>query len=169
MISAILAHTPVWVWVLLAALTALGLWQTRPRDLSLTRVMVVPRVMMALSAAGVLSAFGAAPAALLAWGAGVGVALLVVRGLVQVPGARWSPDTATLHVPGNALPLVLILGLFLIKYVVGATLALHPQLGADVPFAAACSLGYGLFSGTFLARAMNLRALAGAPRALQTA
>lgn len=37
---AIVQHSPAWVWGLLAALVALGLWQARARELSLTRVTV---------------------------------------------------------------------------------------------------------------------------------
>ena len=65
-----------------------------------------------------------------------------------------------LHVPGSWLPLVLIVGLFCIKYFAGASLALHPALASDSSFAGLCSLAYGSFSGLFLARALSLRSLA---------
>ena len=46
MFIAILQHTPVWVWGLLAVLVTLGLSQTRSRELSLTRVTVLPLVLL---------------------------------------------------------------------------------------------------------------------------
>jgi hypothetical protein len=160
MIAAILQHTPGWVWGLLAALTALGLSQVRDREVSLARVTVLPLVMIALSASGVISVFGSAPVAIGAWVAGVGAALALGRRGVSARGARWSAQAATLHVPGSWLPLVLILALFCIKYGVGVGTAMNPALAHDTGFAAIVSFAYGAFSGLFMARALSLRQLA---------
>ena len=166
MFIAIVQHTPVWVWGLLSALVWLGLSQTRPRDVSLLRVTILPLAMIALSLSGVFSAFGHFPVALGGWAAGVGAALAFVRQAVAVRGASWSRETATLRVPGSWLPLGLILALFLIKYAAGVSLALHPALATDASFAGACSLAYGVFSGLFMARALSLRSLAHESRSL---
>lgn len=160
MFIAILQHTPVWVWGLLTALIALGLWQTRDREMSLTRVTVLPLVLIALSASGVLSAFGHLPVAVGGWAAGVGVALTFGRHFIAVRGARWSAQTGLLHVPGSWLPLAMILGLFCVKYFAGVNLAMHPALATDATFAGLCSLAYGTFSGLFFARALSLRSMA---------
>ena len=160
MFIAIIQHTPAWVWGLLAALMGLGLWQTRDREMTLTRITILPLVLIALSLSGVLKVFGPLPTALGAWAAGVGAALMIGRQLVAVRGARWSAQTGLLHVPGSWLPLVLIVGLFCIKYIAGASLGMHPALAHDTTFAGVCSLAYGGFSGLFLTRAMSLRSLA---------
>jgi len=160
MLASILQHTPVRVWGLLAGLIALGLWQTRDRELPLLRVTVLPLAMIVLSASGVLSAFGHFPVALGGWAAGVGAALAFGRQFVAMRGARWSAQAGQLHVPGSWLPLALMVGLFCIKYVAGVSLALHPALVHDAAFASLCSLAYGGFSGLFLARAQSLRLLA---------
>lgn len=160
MFIAILQHTPGWVWGLLTALAALGLWQTRDREMTLARVTILPLVLIALSLSGVLNAFGHFPVALGGWAAGAGAALAFGRQLLAVRGARWSADAGLLHVPGSWLPLVLIVGLFCIKYFAGASLVMHPTLAGDASFAGLCSLAYGSFSGLFLARAMSLRGLA---------
>lgn len=170
MFTEIIRHTPYWVWLLLIKLLALGLWQTHARQMSLMRVTILPLVLMALSLAGVFSAFGPLPIALIAWFVGVGAALGFGREVVAVRAAHWSAQTALLHVPGSWLPLVLIVGLFTIKYVAGATLAIYPGLATDSAFAGLCSLAYGSFSGLFLARALSLRSHAtGGARGLQTA
>jgi len=163
MFIAIVQHTPVWVWGLLAVLVALGLSQTRDRQVSLVRVTVLPLVMIALSVSGVFSAFGHSPAALGGWAAGVGAALAFGRRLVAVRGAAWSQQTAMLHVPGSWVPLALIVALFALKYFVGVSLALHHELAADTGFAGAISLAYGGFSGLFLLRGLSLRRLAKRP------
>jgi hypothetical protein len=166
MFIAIVQHTPVWVWGLLTALVGLGLAQSRDRELSLKRVTILPLVLLALSAGGVLSAFGHAPVAPVAlggWGTGLAAALTLGRHFVAVRGAAWLAGSATLRVPGSWLPLVLIVALFSLKYFVGVSLALHPALANEAAFAGTCSLAYGAFSGLFAARALSLRALARTP------
>lgn len=163
MFIAIVQHTPVWVWGLLAVLVALGLSQTRDRQVSLARVTVLPLVMIALSVSGVLSAFGQSPVALGGWAAGVGAVLAFGRQFIAVRGAAWSQQTGKLHVPGSWVPLALIVALFALKYFVGVSLALHHALAADTGFAASISVAYGGFSGVFLARGLWLRQLAKRP------
>ena len=165
----IVQHTPVWVWGLLAMLIALGLAQARDREMSLTRATVLPLVMIALSLSGVFSAFGHFPAALGSWAAGVGAALVFGRHVTVAHGATWSSRTGNLSVPGSWLPLALTVGLFSLKYVAGVSLALHPWLATDTAFASLISLGYGLFSGLFLARGLSLRNLARRPAGLLAA
>ena len=164
---AIVQHTPAWVWGLLAALVALGLWQTRSREISLTRVTVLPLVLTAFSLSGVLSAFGHLPVAFLAWAAGIATALVLARKAVTMRGAYWSAGRGVLHVPGSWLPLVLIVGLFAVKYGAGVSPSLAPALASDATFAGLCSLAYGTFSGLFLARALALRSLATRPATMQ--
>ena len=157
---AIVQHTPAWVWGLLAALVAIGLRQTRPLEMSLTRATVLPLVLTALSLGGALSAFGHMPVALAAWAAGVATAIGLARKAVTVRGASWAARRGLLQVPGSWLPLGLIVSLFAVKYGAGVSLALAPMLASDTSFAGLCSLAYGSFSGLFLARALSLRSLA---------
>ncbi|HWI11450.1 MAG TPA: DUF6622 family protein [Burkholderiaceae bacterium] len=166
---AILQHTPAWVWAVFVALIAYGLTQTRPREMGLLRVTLLPLAMIALSLSGVFRAFGHAPLALGGWAAGVGAALSFARNLVEARGARWLAASGTIHVPGSWLPLALIVGLFAVKYVAGAGLAIRPALAADPLFAGLCGLGYGSFGGLLLARGWGLRRLADRSQALQTA
>ena len=169
MFIAILQHTPIRVWALLAALIGLGLTQARDREIGLLRATILPLAMVALSASGVLSAFGHFPVALGGWATGLAAALSLAREAVAARGARWSTETGLLHVPGSWLPLVLIVGLFCIKYIAGVSLAINPALAFDARFAGTCSLAYGAFSGLFLARALTLLRLATRPAALNAA
>jgi hypothetical protein len=160
MFIAILQHTPIRVWALLGALIALGLTQARDREIGLLLVTILPLAMVAVSASGVLSAFGHFPVALGGWATGLAAALSLARNAVAVRGARWSTETGLLHVPGSWLPLALIVGLFWIKYIAGVSMAINPALALDARFAGPCSLAYGAFSGLFLARALPLLRLA---------
>lgn len=160
LLTNIVQHTPTWVWGLLAGLVALGWSQTQDREMTLARITVLPLVMLALSFSGVVSTFAHATIAIVAWAAGVAAALWIGKHVVQVRGASWSASRGVMHVPGSWLPMVLIVVLFMIKYGVGASLAIHPELVRTTAFCGFCGLAYGVFSGLFAARAIGLRRLA---------
>lgn len=163
MILRILANTPPWVWGLLAALLALGISQMFARSASLPRVILLPAAMTGLALYGIFSLFGANPAALLAWCATAALAVPAVLRQPLPAGTRYDVAARRFVLPGSALPLLLILGIFLTKYVVGVTLAMEPALGGDALFAPAVSAVYGAFSGIFLGRALRLWRLAKRP------
>jgi hypothetical protein len=152
----IITHTPFWVWIALAALVAIGIAQSKPRTMSRTRAAIRPVLFALLSLVGVIQAFGASPAALLAWIAGAALAATVLRSAVAVRGAEWRPSTGQVSVPGSWIPMMLILGLFLTKYLVGVCLALHREWAADAGFSVAASLAYGVFAGLLWARGRSV-------------
>ncbi|HRP28636.1 MAG TPA: hypothetical protein PLG77_09440 [Burkholderiaceae bacterium] len=160
MLIHILQGTPLWVWGLLALLVILGVSQSMPRRVSARRIVIVPAIMLALSLAGVVTAFGAQPLAIAAWAAGVGLAIAFGIDAVAPRGARYARESARFDVPGSWLPMGLILGLFCIKYGVGVGLVMTPALAANTPFEIAVAFVYGAFSGLFAARAIALRRLA---------
>ncbi len=163
----ILQGTPAHIWAVLAGLIALGVSQSRPRTLSSTRVALLPLVLIALSLAGVTTSFSFSAGALLAWLAGLGVALAAAPRLLPAPRARWTEARDAVHVAGSWLPLALIVGLFAIKYAAGASLAMHPALSHETLFAVPVGFAYGLFGGTFAARGWQMwRGRAAAPVAV---
>ena len=50
----------------------------------------------------------------------------------------------------------LILGLFITKYVAGVEVAMNPTLSKDLEFAIGFSALFGVFSGVFIARAVQV-------------
>jgi hypothetical protein len=161
----ILRGTPTWVWGLLAALLALGISQLRDRRAGLLRVTLLPVGMALFSALGTSSALGMSPqrdAAVAVWlASGFLLFLAVAPGN---SGASYDPVRRTFTLPGSAAPLALILGIFLVKYVVGVELALAPQLVRDPHFALTVAGLYGALSGIFIGRAARLWRLALADR-----
>jgi uncharacterized membrane protein len=163
MIVQFLGRTPLWVWPLLAALIALGLSQARARSASLARITVMPVAMTGFSVWGTVSAFGGSPMfgyVMLAWMFAAAVMLAVVAPTALPRGTAYDVPTRTFSLPGSWGPLVLILGIFLTKYAVGATLALQPGMARHGLFALAVGGLYGLFSGIFAGRAARLWRLA---------
>lgn len=165
MLLAIVQRTPVWVWVLLAALIALGVSQCFTRSAGLRRVLLVPIAMTLFSGWGIYSAFGGAAhrgEILALWLALTCAAAALSLWLHRAPpaGTRYDPSSRRFRLPGSAWPMLLIVGIFLVKYVVGVELALQPALAQDSHFAMQIALVYGFINGLFAARAGRLLRLA---------
>lgn len=158
----VLRQTPVWVWGLLAAFLALGLSQLRARTASLARVSLMPLAMTLFSVSGTYSAFGATPhrgLAITAWLiAAVFAFALVARG--RAHGVQYDPARRLYRLPGSVAPLLLIVGIFLVKYVVGVDLTMAPQLVQDTQYVLCVAALYGAFTGFFVGRASRLWRLA---------
>jgi len=166
MLLQIILHTPKWVFAVFVLLVWLGARQLLSGSVSLAKVTVMPIAMTALSVFGVLSAFGDSLGALLGWAAAA-VALTALVLQRPLPATtRYDAAAREFHVAGSAVPLMLMMGIFLTKYVVGVSLALHPELRHQAAFALGVPALYGAFSGIFAARAARLWRLAAASGAM---
>lgn len=161
----IVQQTPYWVWGLLAGLLALGASQMFERSAGLPRMLATPVAMAALSAYGLVAAFG--PSGEVARAVGVWLAAaLTTAGLAlwlqpcAAPGTQYAPHTRTFKLPGSAMPLALIVGIFTVKYLVTVELTLQPSLARDGTFALQIATLYGVFNGLFAARAVRLLRMA---------
>jgi uncharacterized membrane protein (GlpM family) len=165
-IGAILRNTPTWVWGLLAGLVALGASQLRDRTASFFRVSLMPVAMTAFSVWGTFTALGRSGAlagAIAVWLVAAGIAFAVLaQGRAN---ARFDPVRRVYHLPGSFVPLLLIVGVFLVKYVVGVELAMAPRLMQDTQYALTVAALYGAFTGIFVGRASRLWRLALRPAA----
>ena len=161
----VLRQTPLWVWGLLAAFLALGVSQLRDRSASLARVSLMPVAMTVFSVSGTYSAFGATPHLALAISAWLIAAVLafalVARG--RADDVQYDPAQRLYRLPGSVAPLLLIVGIFLVKYVVGVDLTMAPQLVRDTPYVLSVAALYGAFTGVFVGRAARLWRLAMRP------
>jgi hypothetical protein len=157
----ILRNTPAWVWGLLAGLLALGTTQLRDRTAGLVRVSLLPLGMTVFSIVGTLSALRASPhltGAMVAWLVAASVAFALVA-----PGraaARFDAGLRVYRLSGSVVPLLLIVGIFLVKYGVGVELAMAPRLIEDSQYALTVAALYGAFTGVFVGRASRLWRLA---------
>ena len=143
---------PLWVFGLLAGLIALGIRQSRTRVVKPAVVAGIAAALLGLSRYGVASGFGATPLPLAAWALGVGTALALAgrvvapRGLARVGQA--------VRVPGSWWPLVLMLGIFAGKTVLGVAHGMHAAAEHQTWFIVSASLLFGLLSGAFASRAL---------------
>lgn len=162
----ILKHTPHWVWLILAAITLLGVMQLREHRIPRIRLLIAPIVLGVYSLWGASSVFGAA--AVPAWLAGMVLALLANRAL------RW-PRTVEVAADGRVVlrgspwPLLLMWALFAMRYAVAVTLVFHPAWARDGVMAIGVAALYGLLSGLFTARAWRVLQSARWPGSVQAA
>jgi hypothetical protein len=160
-IGPILRNTPTWVWGLLAGLLVLGATQLRDRTASLARVSLLPVAMTVFSVWGTFTALGGSP--LRAGVAGVWLVAAVLLFAATAPGrsiAQYDPAQRIYTLPGSAVPLLLVVGIFLVKYVVGVELAMAPRLVQDTQYALTVAGLYGALTGIFIGRAARLWRLA---------
>lgn len=160
MLTQIVTHIPVWVLPLLLALLWLGLSQTKTRSVSLTRITIMPLVMTGLSLQGTIAAGAGHATVLLPWLLGAGLSASLVLRQALPAQTRYDDWTQRFTLPGSWAPLFLILGIFVTKFTVGATLAMQPGLSGQVHFSLGLAALYGAFSGIFLGRAARLWRLA---------
>jgi hypothetical protein len=160
MLMQVILHTPKWVFAVFFLLLWLGARQLVGNNVGLNRVTLMPVVMGALSVYGVVSVFGDSLGALLGWAAAAAVMLALVLQRPLPASTRYDATQRRFHVAGSPVPLLLMMGIFLTKYVVGAALAMHPELRQNAVFGLAIPVLYGAFSGVFAARAVRLWKLA---------
>lgn len=155
MITQILTHTPLWVFGLFFGLVYLGYVQSRTRQVSRSRLIVLPIAMLGWSLYSVWSTFDTHLTALAAWACAWGA--VVAIGLARGPSRATSYDatTARFTVAGSWLPLALMMGIFFFKYAVAVVHAVKPGILETATAVTVVSGMYGLFSGLFMARAMR--------------
>lgn len=156
MIINILSHTPVWVWGLLAALIALGHSQTRQRRVAPWRLLLLPLVLLGLGLWSMAPGFIALPLAALVWLVALGAAAALAAGRPARAGVQWLPSDQRLQVPGSWVPMLLILGVFSLRYAANVGMAFNPGWRNAPDVLLPLALLYGGFSGLFLGRALVL-------------
>ena len=164
----ILTHTPLWVFGLFFGLVYLGYLQSRTRQVSRGRLIVLPVAMLAWSLYSVWSTFDAPLTALVAWACAW--VTVVAIAMLRAPSRRAAYDASTKQftVTGSWVPLALMMGIFFFKYAVAVAHAMKPGILDTTPAAVMVAATYGVFSGLFMARALCLsglmKPLQGAPR-----
>lgn len=160
MLLQIIIHTPIWVFALLLALAAFGLKQALPRRVTYRSVVLFPVALVGLSFYGAASSFGASLTPMVAWVAAAVCTFALVLATPLPQGAVYHQGNRFFDVPGSWLPMVLMMGIFVTKYLVGATTAMNPSMAHDATFMLTFGTIYGVFAGAFLGRAARLVKLA---------
>lgn len=156
MIVKILNNTPTWVFGLFFGLVAIGLMQVRTRRVGRLAAFVLPAGMVALSLAGISSSFGLEPWPLAAWAIALALSALCGYWVFRDTRVEYDGVADRFVVPGSWVPLAVILAIFFAKYAYAVMRALNAEVISTPLFIAMLSGVYGLLSGYFVARALNL-------------
>ena len=154
---AIVSHTPTWVWVALGLIVWAGLAQTRTRDIAARRVILMPALLLAFSLWGAWSAFGRTGLALVLalWGIGLVLGWSSNR-VLDLPRQVSANADGSFRVGGSFAPMVLMLCVFLARYVNGIALAMKPALATTPAYVIAAALVFSLPTGLFVARSRKI-------------
>ena len=134
-----------------------GLRQTRTRDMSAKRVWIVPIVVCVASLAGALRGFAGAGELLTgaSWAVGAGLGFLS-NGSLDLPRRVSANADGSFRIGGSIAPLLLFVGVFLVRYVVNVALAIAPALSDNPAAAAVAAVAYGFTTGLLAARSRKI-------------
>ena len=161
MISQIFSHTPLFVWAILAFLVYRGVIALRTRDVPMNKLYIIPVVMTVLSLVDIAGKFGLDGMPFATWLVTAAVTLAL---MVRFSAARVLPAVkpGEVTVRGSVSPLVLMMSIFVTKYVTSVAVAVQPALRLDARFSVIVCALFGIFSGYFLGRlARDLKAYHG--------
>ena len=150
--SQIISHTPTWVFVIFFVLLALGLMQSKEREVKVFTVFILPIAMLAFSIFGVYSAVDISLLTVGLWGLGLLATLFIGIKLAYPKLVCFSSQNNQLTIPGSWVPLILMMAIFMTKFFVGFAMARDLPIIDEIIFMALLSLLYGVFSGIFLSR-----------------
>lgn len=154
----IFQHTPVWVLFIFFILLALGVLQTKDREISVKAVFILPTAMIIFSLFGVYSISGFELSVMCAWVVSLSVMTMLGIHLLDFLGfsrsATYSHEHRKLIITGSWTPLFLMMTVFFTRYSVGVATAKELAITNDVYFPLAVSIVYGIFSGAFLSRSL---------------
>ena len=155
----VLSRTPPWVFALFLMLLAFGLMQTRTRTVGKIPALTLPAGMIALSLAGINSSFGLRPVPLASWAIALAVAALFGHALFRDRRVTYDATARKYNIPGSWVPLAVIMAIFFSKYAHAVMNAMNATVISTNLFIVGLSAVYGLLSGYFAARALNLVSL----------
>jgi hypothetical protein len=138
----ILAHTPAWVWLILALLIYRGLKRTRTREVSPNSLILLPSILTLLALRRLLMA-GLDAEVLASTTAGIIAAFVA---LLTLKPARQTRRVANgkLLLQGEWLSLGLLMVIFAVNYVDGVLTVINPAAAASGPMQFAWSFVNGL-------------------------
>ncbi|PRC94385.1 DUF6622 family protein [Solimicrobium silvestre] len=146
--NAVLTHTPLWVWAILALLIQRGLVAAQPNSVTLPRLFLLPLIFTVLGAMGLARTGSLLPAALVAAAAGLVLGAAAGWGLFAgQSGYVWDQQSGQLQRPGSWLMLVCSLVAFVLKFGLATVAGWQPELLAGTGGALLTGLVPGIASG----------------------
>jgi hypothetical protein len=167
-IAIILSHTPTWVWVLLAFLLYRGVLALRPSTIRPARALLLPTIFLVWGLFGLTFDPGDPLSRAAGFVVAGGVGLALGRALAFArPAPIYQRETGLLEMPGSAMPLVVIVVVFVAKYALAVAMGFNPNLQSSMSFealfGAVGGLSAGVLWGQRIAQFARAKAESGAP------
>jgi len=145
-VSALLTHTPLWVWAILALLVERGLAAARPNRITPGRLLLLPLVFSVAGAASLAHTGALLPVAVAA--AAIGLVIGGAAGwavFAAQDGYQW--HAGMLQRPGSWRMLACSVAAFLVKFGVATAMGWQPALAAGTSGALLAGIVTGAASG----------------------
>ena len=152
MLQPVVAHTPIWVWALLAFLVTRGIMAMKPGETSLAKLAIVPALFSMWGLWSINHRYPGSWAAWSLWLAGIAAGACIGWVMLRRVQLRMDASTGKLWRPADFSLLPLLLVTFVVKYGFESALAMSPALATDGAFRAAYLLLSGGFTGIFIGK-----------------
>jgi hypothetical protein len=156
MFQQIIVNTPIWVWAILAFLIYRGILSSVDQEVTLTRLLIIPIIMLLLSAQGIVATFGLSLDTTLSWAAFMAIGTLLAYLSFGHANVQALPAKGAVFQRGSWTPMTLMMGIFVTKYAVAVTLAMQPAHAHEFIFTTGVCALYGLFNGVFIGRLLRV-------------
>lgn len=131
-ILAIITGAPIWVWVIFVYLLIVGIKLTRPSVVPFFVVSIAPFIVLGWSFSSVYQKFLAHWPLLILWSCVFAVGTIIGQYLMNKTGFSFDPQTKLFHIPGSWMPFFIFLAFFSVKYTLGATYTLMPEMQTNL-------------------------------------
>lgn len=146
--NAVLTHTPLWVWAILALLIQRGVPAAQPNSVTLRRLFLLPLVFTVLGAMALARTGALLPSALAAAAAGLTLGAAAGWSLFSSQsGYLWDQQSGQLQRPGSWLMLMCSLAAFVLKFGLATVAGWQPEVVAGAGGALLTGLVSGVASG----------------------
>ncbi|WP_422645847.1 DUF6622 family protein [Xenorhabdus doucetiae] len=156
-ILAIIKGTPIWVWILFIFLIQRGIKALYDREMRLDRLFFMPILFFIWAIYSVLNETTFSDSAFLALIAGIIVGGTIGWGLWRnQPRLRKNNENGLIIRSGTPLTLILIVIVFIVKFVLSAMMSIHSELLYSFNFNVIFGFICGLTDGVFWGGTLNL-------------
>jgi len=153
MIGKIISSTPLYAWLLLALLLWKGLRARKLHRISWKDTLIFPAIMVVWSFYSTYNNYDVS--AIIFWivsfALGIGLGPLTLRNLRSV----FDKKSKQIELSGSWIPLIILVSIFSLRYFLGVTYGMHPELRGTLSLLIVENLAAAI-SGIFLGRVLEL-------------
>ena len=153
-LGAIVSHTPLWVWPLLAYVLTMTLRATKARTASLTRLLAIPALFIVWGVSGLLMRQNIGLGLGLDWLAMACIGALLASCVGRPVLLAVDRERRQVTLAGSWAPFVRVTAIIAAKYSLGVMMAVRPDMRGALAWADAAvsgfSVGYFLFWAVWL-------------------